>query len=114
MPCAGLASINSHKQARVYALREKAGFGRDETAAILNISPSTVDTHLQRAKEKLATAENLVQFVCMDAEELADPEFPGEEGTSDEGSVRAILSRSRKIPHRRPYPGASRWVWSSR
>jgi len=29
----------SHKQAHVYALREKAGFSRDETAAILNISP---------------------------------------------------------------------------
>jgi DNA-binding CsgD family transcriptional regulator len=74
----------SHKQAHVYALREKAGFGRDETAAILNISPSTVDTHLQRAKEKLAAAENLVQFVRMDSEELSDPEFPDEEEVSDE------------------------------
>ncbi len=67
----------SHKQAHVYALREKAGFSRDKTAAILNISPSTVDTHLQRAKEKLTAAENLVRFVRVDAEELADahPDF---------------------------------------
>ena len=67
----------SHKQAHVYALREKAGFSRDETAAILNISPSTVDTHLQRAKEKLAAAENLVRFVRVDSDALADadPEF---------------------------------------
>lgn len=75
----------SHKQAHVYALREKVGFGRDETAALLNISPSTVDTHLQRANEKLAAAENLVQFVRMDAEKLADPEFP-DEGVSDESN----------------------------
>jgi DNA-binding transcriptional regulator YiaG len=75
----------SHKQAHVYALREKAEFGRDETAAILNISPNTVDTHLQRAKEKLAAAENLVQFVRMDSEELTDPEFP-DEGVSDEAN----------------------------
>lgn len=67
----------SHKQAHVYALRERAGFGRDETASILNISPNTVDTHLQRATEKLAAAENLVQFVRVDSEELADanPDF---------------------------------------
>jgi DNA-binding CsgD family transcriptional regulator len=75
----------SHKQAHVYALREKAGFGRDETAAILNISLSTVDTHLQRAKAKLAAAENLVQFVHMDSEKLTDPEFP-DEGVSDEAN----------------------------
>ena len=75
----------SHKQAHVYALREKAGFSRDGTASILKISPSTVDTHLQRAKEKLAAAENLVQFVRMDAEELADPEFL-DQGVSDESN----------------------------
>ena len=78
----------SHKQAHVYALREKAGFSRDETAAILNISPSTVDTHLQRAKEKLTEAENLVQFVRVDSEELADanPEFFDEDGVSDKAN----------------------------
>ena len=74
----------SHKQAHVYALRKKAGFDRDETAAILNISPSTVDTHLQRAQEKVAAAEYLVHFARMDSEELADPKFLGEEGASDE------------------------------
>ena len=78
----------SHKQAHVYALREKAAFSRDETAAILNISPSTVDTHLQRAKEKLTEAENLVHFVRVDSEELADadPEFFDEDGVSDEAN----------------------------
>ena len=78
----------SHKQAYVYALREKAGFSRDETAAVLNISPSTVDTHLQRAKKKLSEAENLVQFVQVDSEELADanPEFLDEDGVSDEAN----------------------------
>jgi hypothetical protein len=76
----------SHKQAHVYTLRENAGFSRDETAAILNISPSTVDTHLQRAKEKLTAAENLVQFVRVDADELAEvhPDFFDEIGVGDE------------------------------
>lgn len=75
----------SHKQAHVYALREKAGFSRDETAAILNISPSTVDTHHQRAKEKLTAAENLVRFSRVDAEELADahPDFFDEAEVTD-------------------------------
>ena len=83
-----LALSISHKQAHVYALREKAEFSRDETAAILNISPSTVDTHLQRAKEKLTAAENLVQFVYVDADELAEvhPDFFDEAGISDEAS----------------------------
>ena len=78
----------SHKQAHVYALREKAGFGRDETAAILNISPSTVDTHLQRAKEKLTAAENLVRFVRVDSDDLADadPEFFDEVGVEEDAS----------------------------
>jgi hypothetical protein len=75
----------SHKQAHVYTLREKAGFGRTETADILNISPSTVDTHLHRAMEKLTAAENLVRFVRVDSEELADaePDFFDETGTGE-------------------------------
>ena len=78
----------SHKQSHAYALREKADFGRDETAAILNISPSTVDTHLQRAEEKLAAAENLVRFVRVDPENLADadPEFFDEIGVEEDAN----------------------------
>ena len=78
----------SHKQSHAYALRERAGFGRDETAAILSISPSTVDTHLQRAKEKLAAAENLVRFVRADPEDLADadPEFFDEAGVGEDAN----------------------------
>jgi DNA-binding CsgD family transcriptional regulator len=76
----------SHKQAHVYALREKGGFSRDVTAAILNVSPSTVDTHLQRASEKLTAAENLLQFVRTDPEELAEahPDFFDEAGIGDD------------------------------
>lgn len=78
----------SHKQAHVYALREKAGFSRVETAAILNISPSTVDTHLQRATEKLAAAENLIRFVRVDAADLADadPDFFDEAGVREDAN----------------------------
>jgi len=76
----------SHKQAHVYALREKGAFSRDVTASILNISPSTVDTHLQRASEKLTAAENLLQFVRTDPEELAEahPDFFDEAGIGDD------------------------------
>jgi len=76
----------SHKQAHVYALREKGGFSRDDTAAILNISPSTVDTHLQRASEKLTAAENLLQFVRTDPDKLANvhPDFFDEAGIGDD------------------------------
>ena len=78
----------SHKQSHAYALRERAGFGRDEAAAILNISPSTVDTHLQRAKEKLAAAKNLVRFVRVDPKDLADadPEFFDEAGVGEDAN----------------------------
>jgi len=76
----------SNKQAHVYALREKAGFSRDETAAILNISTSTVDTHHQRAKEKVVAAKNLVQFVRMGSEELVDLEFSSGDKVSDEAN----------------------------
>lgn len=83
----GEHTLLSHKQAHVYALRKKAEFSREETAAILNISPNTVDTHLQRAREKLTAAENLLQFVRTDPEELADthPDFFEEAGIGDEG-----------------------------
>lgn len=78
----------SHKQAHVYAFREKAGCGREETATILDLSPSTVDTHLQRATEKLTAAENLVRFVRVDPEELADadPDFFDEAGDGDDAT----------------------------
>ena len=76
----------SHKQAHVYALRENGGFSRDDTATILNISPSTVDTHFQRASEKLTAAENLLRFARTDPEELADahPDFFAEAGIDEE------------------------------
>lgn len=70
----------SHKQAHVYAFREKAGFARDETAAMLNISPSTVDTHLQRARDKLVAAANLVRLDRADSEELIDTAPDGVDG----------------------------------
>lgn len=52
----------SDEQAHVFALREIADFGRSETAVILNIAPSTVDTHFQRAKEKRLEAQRLVDY----------------------------------------------------
>lgn len=76
----------SHKQAHVYALRENAGFGRDETAAILNLSPSTVDTHLQRAREKLAAAKNLIRLIRTESDELTDLAVLEQVGSDDDAS----------------------------
>lgn len=52
----------SDEQAHVFALRELTDFGRYETAEILNIAASTVDTHFQRAKKKRLEAQRLVDF----------------------------------------------------
>lgn len=68
----------SHKQAHVYALREIGEFSREETATILNIAPSTVDTHLQRAQEKRDAAENFVRLLHTDSVELLDLESASE------------------------------------
>jgi hypothetical protein len=45
----------SEREAQVYALREWAGRGRREVAQHLQIEPSTVDTVLQRARDKAPT-----------------------------------------------------------
>lgn len=50
------------KESHVYALREVGGFDRQLTADILNISPSTVDSHLQAAKRKRREAQNLLSL----------------------------------------------------
>lgn len=48
------------KQAHVYALREIHGFSRGETATVLNISPSTVDSQLYSARDRKDSAESFV------------------------------------------------------
>ncbi|RLM66788.1 sigma-70 family RNA polymerase sigma factor [Halorubrum sp. Atlit-8R] len=48
------------KQAHVYALREIHGYSRGETATILNVSPSTVDTQLYNARDRKNSAESFV------------------------------------------------------
>jgi len=50
------------KEAHVYALREVGEFDRQLTADILNISSSTVDSHLQAAKRKRREARNLLSL----------------------------------------------------
>jgi DNA-binding CsgD family transcriptional regulator len=52
------------KEAHVYALRKLAECSRQQTAAILNIAPSTVDTHLQNAKQKRQAAANLLEVAA--------------------------------------------------
>lgn len=58
---ADLSSL-AQKEAHVYALRELGGFNRQLTADILNVSPSTVDSHLQVAKRKRREAQNLLSL----------------------------------------------------
>lgn len=52
------------KEAHVYALRKLGEYGRQQTAAILNIAPSTVDTHLQNVKQKRQAAANLLDVAA--------------------------------------------------
>ena len=49
----------SAQQAHVYTLRDVHEFSRGETATILNIEPSTVDTHLYAARNKIEAAHSL-------------------------------------------------------
>ena len=65
---ADLSSL-AQKEAHVYALRELAGFSRQLTADILNVSPSTVDSHLQVAKRKRREALNLLSLDQQKAQE---------------------------------------------
>lgn len=47
------------KQAKVYLLRTVFGIDRQRTAAVMGISPSTVDSHLRAATPKVEAAKNL-------------------------------------------------------
>ena len=47
------------QQAHVYTLRDIHEFSRGETATILNVEPSTVDSHLYAAREKIEEAHSL-------------------------------------------------------
>jgi len=47
------------KQAKVYLLRTVFGIDRQRTAAVMGISPSTVDSHLRAVTPKVEAAKNL-------------------------------------------------------
>ncbi len=47
------------KQAKVYLLRTVFGIGRQRTAAVMGVSPSTVDSHLRAVTPKIEAARNL-------------------------------------------------------
>ncbi|QLG60367.1 sigma factor-like helix-turn-helix DNA-binding protein [Halorarum salinum] len=53
----------SHRQAEVYALCELHGIGRAETAVVLNLSPDTVESHLEAARRNVREARDLVDFL---------------------------------------------------
>jgi len=89
----------SHKQAHVYrAPREGRLQPRRNGCNPQYLAQSTVDTHLQRATEKLAAAENPARFVRVDSDELADadPEFFDEAGVGDDANRSNDITRSRK------------------
>lgn len=48
-------------------------------AFIVIIVPSTVDTHLQRAREKREAAENFIHRIHTDSDELIEPDSTGDE-----------------------------------
>lgn len=47
-------------------------------AFIVHIAPSTVDTHLQRAREKREAAENIINLIQTDSDELIKPDSTGD------------------------------------
>ncbi|MEZ3142360.1 sigma factor-like helix-turn-helix DNA-binding protein [Halobaculum sp. MBLA0143] len=49
------------KQAHVYALRDVHEFSRGETATVLGVEPSTVDSHLYAARDSVEDAEQFVE-----------------------------------------------------
>lgn len=69
--------IIGKKQAHVLALLN-AGFSRSDISTILNIEPSTVDSHRYDAEERTAAAETFVstvsQLVDEDGSQVVEPE----------------------------------------
>lgn len=55
------SDILGDKQAHVYSLRDIHGFTRGETATVLDVEPSTVDSHRYSALDTIEGAEQLVK-----------------------------------------------------
>lgn len=55
--------IITKRQAHAYIVREIVGLSRQETMGLLGVQPSTVDTLLYKARDKVSGAENLVEFL---------------------------------------------------
>ncbi|PSQ64694.1 MAG: hypothetical protein BRD24_09700 [Halobacteriales archaeon SW_9_67_24] len=51
------------QQALVYAFRDVLGFGRRETAGALDKDPSTVDTALYAARDRISDADSLLRVL---------------------------------------------------
>lgn len=72
---ANLTSLGT-KESHVYTLRGLGGFSRQRTADILNVSPSTVDSHFQVAKRKQQEARNLLSLDQREASEQSPTTRP--------------------------------------
>lgn len=55
------ADVLGVKQAHVYALCEVHGFSRSETATVLGVQPSTVDSHRYAARDSVKDARQFVE-----------------------------------------------------
>ena len=57
------AGILGKRQAEAFALRELEDHSREETAALMGVSPNTVDEHLATARSKIEAARRTVELV---------------------------------------------------
>lgn len=55
--------IITKRQAHVYIARDVVGLDRQKTMSLLGIQPSTVDSLLYKARDKVKGAENLVEYL---------------------------------------------------
>ena len=55
--------IITKRQAHVYIARDIVGLSRQETMSLLGVQPSTVDSLLYKAREKVTGAENLRRYL---------------------------------------------------
>lgn len=57
------AGLLTEKQALAWLLRRRAGYHREAAASMMGISPSTLDTHLQRAAEQVQAARATLELL---------------------------------------------------
>lgn len=62
------AGLLKDRQAEAFVLRDVEGHSREEAADLMGLDPSTVDTHLHRARSRVEAARETIAL--LEAEEV--------------------------------------------